>query len=277
MPVTAAMNNLILGIYREQALSPGKVDADAAILDEVLSGLAGAGWEVSRMSADDLPQHPPAAAGFLHMAQGPPALDLLEGWENRGVRLINSPRAVRRCYRRWLFPILARAGVAYPQTRFYPVSQAEAAWPSEFPGPGWLKRAEVHAETPGDVRRVATLAEAREVLADFRARGIHSLIWQEHVPGREIKFYGVGPGRFFRAFAGDSPEPLTTALFAASLQRVAEHAARLAGVAVFGGDAIITPEGQAVLIDLNDWPSFSRCREDAAQEIVLYVQTLLRP
>jgi hypothetical protein len=61
------------------------------------------------------------------------------------------------------------------------------------------------------------------------------------------------------------------------LQRLAEHAARLTGVAVFGGDAIVTPEGRPVLIDLNDWPSFSRCREDAAKEIVRYAQTNFRP
>jgi hypothetical protein len=271
------MKNLICGIYREKAMSPGKVEADAAILDEVLAGLAGADWDVSRLSADDLPQEPPAAAGLLHMAQGPQALDILERWEEQGARLINSPRAVRRCYRRYLFPLLAGKGVAYPPTRLYTVSEAEAAWPADFPGPGWLKRAEVHAETPGDVRRVWTLAEAREMLADFRGRGIDSLIWQEHVPGREIKFYGVGPGLFFRAFADDSPEPLDAALFSASVQRLAEHAARMAGVAIFGGDAIVTPEGQPVLIDLNDWPSFSRCREDAAQEIVRYVQSNFRP
>lgn len=271
------MDSNVYGIYREKALSPGKVEADAAILDAVLAGLAAAGQRVHRLSADKLPQEPPAAAIILHMAQGPQALKILAQWEMQGTRLINSPQAVRRCYRRHLFPLLAGAGLAYPPTRFYPLSEAEVAWPADFPGPGWLKRAEVHAETPGDVRRVGTLAEAREALADFHRRGIDSLIWQEHVPGREIKFYGVGPGRFFRAFQGEGQELVAAALFSASLQRLAEHAARLAGVAVFGGDAIVTLEGQPVLIDLNDWPSFSRCREDAAQEIIRYVQTDLRP
>jgi hypothetical protein len=271
------MNNLIYGIYREKALSPGKVDADAAILDAVLEGLAASRWDLGRLSADSLPQEPPAAAAILHMSQGPQALDVLEQWERQGALLINSPRAVRRCYRRYLFPLLVAAGVAYPATKLYSVAEAQEQWPASFPGPGWLKRAEVHAEVPGDVRRVGALAEALEVLTDFRGRGINSLIWQEHVPGREIKFYGVGPGLFFQAFAGEDAEPLDTILFFASLKRLAGQAAFLTGVAVFGGDAIITPEGQPVLIDLNDWPSFSRCREDAAREIVRYVQTVLNP
>jgi glutathione synthase/RimK-type ligase-like ATP-grasp enzyme len=268
---------LIYGIYREKSMSPGKVEADAAILDAVLAGMAAAEWAVKRLSADALPPEPPAAAGILHMAQGPDALDILERWEERGVRLINSPQAVRRCYRRYLFPLLAERGLAYPRTRLYGLVEAEKRWTAEFPGPGWLKRAEVHAETAGDVRRVDSLNQALEVVEDFRPRGIDRLIWQEHVPGREIKFYGVGPGFFFRTYLGESPEPADAALFAPALQRLAEQAARLAGVAIFGGDAIITPEGQPVLIDLNDWPSFSRCREEAAQEIVRYVRTILSP
>ncbi len=268
---------LIYGMYREKALSPGKVEADAAILDAVLAGLTERGWEVRRLSADSLPPVAPKAAIILHMAQGPQALEVLQGWEENGVHLVNSPRAVRRCYRRYLFPILAAAGVAYPDTRCFVLDEAQDRWSLTFPGPGWLKRAEVHAETEGDVRRVGALAEALEVLADFRRRGIDRLIWQEHVPGQEIKFYGVGPGLFFRAFAGESAEPLENALFFASLKKLAEQAAFLTGVAIFGGDAIITPEGQPVLIDLNDWPSFSRCREEAALEIVHYVQACFSP
>jgi glutathione synthase/RimK-type ligase-like ATP-grasp enzyme len=267
---------LIYGINREVSLSPGKVEADAAILDAVLAGLTARQWEVERLTADSLPLKAPEAAVILHMAQGPRALDVLERWEEQGVRLINSPQAVRRCYRRYLFPLLEGTGVAYPRTRLYGVEEARDLWPREFPGPGWLKRAEVHAETAGDVRRVSDLAQTLEVLADFRRRGIDSLIWQEHVPGREIKFYAV-LGWFFRAYAGDRAAPLESATFSASLRLLAEQAARLAGVAVFGGDAVINPEGQPVLIDMNDWPSFSRCREEAAQEIVHYVQTRFGP
>jgi hypothetical protein len=161
------------------------------------------GWEVKRLSADALPPRAPRAAGVLHMAQGPEALGILEEWERNGLCLVNSPQAVRRCYRRYLFAILAEQGLAYPPTRFYHVVEAQESWRAEFPGPGWLKRAEVHAETQGDVRRVATRAEAYQVLADFRHRGIDCLIWQKHVPGREVKFYGVGPGLFFRAYADE--------------------------------------------------------------------------
>lgn len=266
----------IYGVYRERALSPGKVEADAAILDLVLAGLTGRGWEVGRLSADDLPAAPPQAALVLHLAQGPEALDRLEAWEARGLRLINPPKAVRRCYRRFLAPLLTGLGIPYPRTALVEVKEAEARWGGEFPGPGWLKRAEIHAETAGDVRRVASLPEAREVLADFRRRRIDALVWQEHVPGMEFKFYGVGPGRFFQAFAGQHEIVLNPAELAA-LSALAARAAVVVDLAIFGGDAILTPQGDFVLIDLNDWPSFSRCQEEAAQEIVNYVQDYLQP
>jgi hypothetical protein len=267
------MAPLIYGIYREKELSPGKVEADAAILEEVLQGLAARGCEVRYLSASDLPSEPPRATGILHLAQGPEALGRLSLWERAGLPLINSPQAVLRCYRRNLFPLLAPAGVPYPATRFFTLKETRGRWPREFSGPGWLKRPEVHAEVPGDVVQVRTLAEAQAALGDFTRRRFDGLVWQEHVPGEEIKFYAVGPGRFFQAFWSATGEPVNGPLIN-PLKALAGRAARLIGLEVFGGDVIQTPEGPLMLIDLNDWPSFSRCRKAAAQEIARHVECL---
>jgi len=48
--------------------------------------------------------------------------------------------------------------------------------------------------------------------------------------------------------------------------------AQLVGIDVFGGDAIIDSNGKFYIIDFNDWPSFSRCRDEAAKEIVKIVE-----
>ena len=37
---------------------------------------------------------------------------------------------------------------------------------------------------------------------------------------------------------------------------------RLLHTPVYGGDAIVKSNGTYVIIDFNDWPSFSRCREE---------------
>lgn len=265
------MPPIIYGIYREPALSPGKMEQDAAILEEVLEHLSARGIRVGRLAAEDLPLQAPEATGVLHLAQGPRALRLLAWWEEGGLLFINSPAAVLRCYRRHLFPLLASQGFSCPRSRFVSLEEAQAVWPRDFPGSGWLKRAEVHAEGPGDVVRVATVEEALRVVADFARRRLPGLIWQEHVPGAEIKFYAVGPGRFFQAFWSDSGRPVTGPM-TDPLEDLAHRVALLANLSVFGGDVILTPEGYLTLIDLNDWPSFSPCREAAALEIAHYAE-----
>ncbi len=269
------MSRLIYGIYREEALSPGKVAEDAAILEAVLHRLEANGWETRRLTAENIPENPPEARGVLHMAQDPAAVARLAGWEKKGLRLINSPQAMQHCSRKQLCSMLDGPDFPFPPTRYFSLAEAEANWGREFPGPGWLKRADIHAEGPGDVVRVSDPAQAQEVLADFARRHILGLIWQEHVTGREIKFYTVGPGTFFRTFdAGTDAE--ATGPSVAALKDLAVRLASLSRLEVFGGDAIVTPDGEPVLIDLNDWPSFSRCREAAAQEIAHYVKERFR-
>ena len=48
--------------------------------------------------------------------------------------------------------------------------------------------------------------------------------------------------------------------------------ARLVGILVYGGDAVVDARGRYHIIDFNDWPSFAPCREEAAAEIVKLVK-----
>ena len=56
----------------------------------------------------------------------------------------------------------------------------------------------------------------------------------------------------------------------------AELAAKAVAVEVFGGDAIITPEGAIYVIDINSWPSFARVRAEAAVQISRRLRLRLR-
>jgi hypothetical protein len=46
------------------------------------------------------------------------------------------------------------------------------------------------------------------------------------------------------------------------------------GLEVFGGDAILVAPDQPVLIDVNDWPSFARFRQEAATTIARHAHHL---
>src|SRR5271154_652281 len=105
-----------LGIYREAEFSPGKVSADAAIMDAVMAQLSAAGIDTS--TAD--PRPPPAAGNpipdlVLAMCQSENALRALAALEEAGALVINSALAIRNCYRDLMGPGLARAGVPSPR------------------------------------------------------------------------------------------------------------------------------------------------------------------
>ena len=111
--------------------------------------------------------------------------------------------------------------------------------------------------------------EVRQALARFAGRGIPRVALQAHVPGPVIKFYGVIGREFFHCYpaeAGDLPD----AQFDEPLQELAERAAQAVGLAVYGGDAVLTASGTPVLIDLNDWPSFAPVRASAAAAIARF-------
>jgi hypothetical protein len=63
------------------------------------------------------------------------------------------------------------------------------------------------------------------------------------------------------------------------LRRAAFGAAAALGLEIFGGDAIIQPDGAPVIIDINAWPSYARYRDRAAQAIadLLTVRFQRRP
>ena len=100
-----------------------------------------------------------------------------------------------------------------------------------------------------------------------------------HIVGDLVKFYGVQGQRFFRWYYptddgdtkfgcervnGDAQH------FPFNEWRLHEACARMAaitGLRVYGGDCIVRSDGTFAIIDFNDWPSFSRCREEAAEAI----------
>ena len=51
------------------------------------------------------------------------------------------------------------------------------------------------------------------------------------------------------------------------MQRMVVKAAETIGLTIYGGDCIVDEKGNISLIDLNDFPSFSSVREEAAKEI----------
>src|SRR5260370_10071675 len=94
------MNPRILGVYREVEFSPGKVEADAAIIDAVLAELGNYGAGTATIDAAQLSSEPPPTAHMvLAMCQGEPALSLLAPIEKAGAVTINAALSIRNSCR----------------------------------------------------------------------------------------------------------------------------------------------------------------------------------
>ncbi len=257
-----------LGVYRESIFSPGKVREDAAILDATMTELSRRGYPTAATEAKDLDRFSGRPAVVLTMAQSRRALDVLENWERHGTRIVNSVSSIRNAYRKPLISLLAQARLPLPTSRIIPAEEVEWSLSFERSSVYWLKRGDVHATQPKDVAKVTTREELVQALCHFRSQRIDEVLVQEHVSGQVIKFYGVGKGCYFRAFLASNGEDITAGM--KPLSTLAYRSAEAVGLEIYGGDCILTEKGEILLIDLNDWPSFSRCCRSAAEEIAQY-------
>ncbi len=263
------------GIFRERAHSPGRESDDAEILRLTAKHLEARGFQVELKDPDALGA--PAGAWppcvFL-MCERPAVLRELRAWEAAGVRQVNSPVAVLNTYREQMIAQFAEANVPFIQSRLV-TTAGEDGW---GPLPVWVKRSDVHNTQEGDVV-FATSRDALEgALTGLAERGIPRAVLQRHVEGDLVKFYGVGPGggqhempSWFRWFYHKDQRVAGHAFDQQQLARLVRSAAAALGLEVYGGDVIVTPAGQLVLLDLNAWPSFALYRDEAAAAIAGYL------
>ena len=270
----------LLGIYREKRFSPGiHAAGDAEILELTQAALARAGYRVTLIAPETLPTMSPTVRVVFSMCQSLEALDVLQEWEQRGVLVLNTPTAVRACYRLALVTALSQTTLPFPQSIVVPLHTVEpiAAVCSVLPEHAagwWVKRGDVHAMQADDVVFVSHAPDVPAQLLRLRQRGIRHAIVQEHIAGQELKFYAVRGHGVVHAFAPHAAHgpPIDHE----HLNTLARQAGEVLGLDVYGGDCLVTPDGALCLIDVNDWPSFRGCRPVAAAHIAQHILTQAR-
>jgi hypothetical protein len=270
------MSSHCWGIFRERAHSPGRENDDTEILRLTGKHLEARGYQIDLKDPEDVsgPTAGRPRAIFL-MCEREEVLAQLAAWERDGIRIVNSPAAVLATYRERMIVQFDEAGVPFVKSRL-------VATPGRHPGvpplPVWVKRGDVHNTQEGDVVFAETETAVEDALGRFHARGIARAVLQPHVAGDLIKFYGVGPGGgpdggppWFRWFYHKDQTLREFAFDRRALARLVRRAAAALGLEIYGGDCIVTPAGEIVLIDLNAWPSFALFREEAASAIAAYL------
>lgn len=270
----------IFGIARSERFSPNSAHRDEAVFRAVADVLRADGHEVETMSEDgigsreELSRCCRASDAVFSMARDASLLSWLAAEEQAGCKVINSAVALLHADRSALTRLFITNDIPVPRTR----PAAEAAGSLSFPL--WLKRGDACAQSATDVCHAADRGEFEAAMASFAARGISDILACEHAAGDLVKFYGVeGTDFFFHYHATDGAHfskfglekyngaPAGYAVPTCLLKACADRAARLSGLTVYGGDCVVRRDGSFVIIDFNDWPSYSLCRDAAAAAI----------
>lgn len=247
----------VLAVMRAKEYSPGSVEKDEAIMLAVTTRLQTMGYETEVVYDEQTGAVSGSFDIILSMARRPETLSWLR---LQGGRCINSPDGVARCRRSVLQQVMASTDVPLP--------------PCEGSDGYWLKRGDTSVGlTKDDVVYAADEAALQQMKKMFRQRGITDMVVNAHVAGDEIKFYGVRTTGFFRCYHS-TVDGVHHPFSVDDLHQTVERLSAAVGIDVYGGDVIVRQDGTFCIIDFNDWPSFSRCRDEAAEAIVGLVSSV---
>lgn len=282
-----------LFIARAKSYSPNNEAKDAAILHAVTDRLEQQGYKVDICSESEWDQMDvkKASAAYrqvIHMARGMRSLMRLE---RVTIPVLNAPSAVRTVAksRELTLSLLEQAGVPVPRWWAYEPEEDEMflCEPSlQRLLPGWVKAMREDGARPDDVTFVQTPLEADTCILRLASENVPDIVVTHHVEGELVKCYVVLSGgdsqprllRWFRPQASgytkfgvaESHNMALEQLVIdeSSLSVLATRIGAALGLQIFGFDVIVRPDNELSVIDVNDWPSFSICQQEAAEAIV---------
>lgn len=270
----------IAGIMRAGAYSPNHIGNDAAIFNAAADHLRKRGCIVNIYSEEQFIADEVTEPVIVNMCREMKSIHKLQELEQKGALVINSGFGIENCTRERMTRILVGSNIPYPESLIVNTDEGVTATLKKAGFTQcWIKRGDFHAMHKEDVSYVRHPEEAQEVLQEYFLRGIKRAVINRHLVGDLIKFYGVQGTPFFFWFY---PFDLGHSKYGheaingkshglefdkEKLRAICQNASEVLDVKVYGGDCIISPEGDIRIIDFNDWPSFAPCRQEAAPHI----------
>jgi hypothetical protein len=246
-------------VPREARYSFGKRDADQRVLLRTGECLTRAGHQVVTVGSQALRDRRDVPEFILSMSEDRESLRVLQRLAERGSLVLNSPESVwATCQRGPMLAALQQAAIAVPRSFLVPTLAG-----SGVTAPVWVKRPDYHRLREGDVSYATAAADVDSIFRRFAAAGIDTAVVQAHCPGQVVKCYVVDAEIIHVS-------PITQTSLLAPLRDVCVAAGQALGLHIFGVDAVIG-NGPPIVIDVNDWPSFSPCCDEAASAIARLV------
>lgn len=274
---------------RAGAYSPNHIGNDAAIMNAVTEHLRKRGCEVNIYSEEQFINGAVNESIIVNMCRERRSIELLQRLEDEGRLVINSGHGIENCTRERMTRILLGHGIPYPESLMVDTDEVVKG---KLVKAGftncWIKRGDFHAMHKEDVSYVRHPEEAQEVLQEYFLRGIKRAVINKHLDGDLIKFYGISGSKFFYWFypfdEGHSKYGYEAINGKSQglefdkdrLRAICQEASDVLDVKIYGGDCIISAEGDIRIIDFNDWPSFAPCRDAAAPHIAKYILSAIK-
>ena len=277
-------------IARHPRYSPNSEARDEALFRSLVMNFALQGVSVATFDEAVFEHHPPQlekSTLILSMARSEAAHQALAAAEERGVIVLNSPRALQKAQRIDFQQWFSESGHAAKHCH---TSELTPELKATLPFPLWWKRNNTATTSAHDVQFVEHHAQLDAILSEHANE---DALVMEHIDGQLVKFYGVVGTNFFHA-EPHSPKRFSKfgheqhnhhkdlALFSPmwkqtlrAMHTAATQVAQQSGFSIYGGDAILREDGTCVFIDFNDFPSFSACLPEASEAIVQHCLSLL--
>lgn len=258
----------MLGVFRERRFSLRRVREDAAILGLTAERIRRKGVSVRLLQPREIIETASPAFTFA-MCEGPRYLKVLDRWDTLGHPVFNHPLATRNCHRWRMLPLVAGAGVQLPRFLLFETSQVVRE-PFDFKRGVWIKRWDMQSTRRADVRIFHSRSALNKAIRSLRSSGVQRVILQQHIPGDLIKYYGVRGTGWFHCLRIPQEAARGCPFSPEEIHRIAEEAAGVLGLDIYGADLVVN-EKKHYVIDINSWPSFAACREEAAERIASFL------
>lgn len=279
----------IAGIMRAGAFSPNHIGNDAAIFNLVADQLRKRGCAFTTYSEEQLIAGQVKEHIVVNMCREQRSIAKLQELEDAGDLIVNSGYGIENCTRERMTRILVGCGIPYPESLIVNTDEGvRDALVKMKMDRCWIKRGDFHAMHKEDVSYVRHPEEAQEVLQEYFLRGIKRAVINRHLEGDLIKFYGVRDSPFFfwfypfdsghSKYGHEAINGRSQGLHfeETDLKTICQKAAEVLDVQIYGGDCIVSTEGDIRIIDFNDWPSFAPCRNEAAPHIARAIMALIK-